>query len=303
LAERTGVEDLRGMISGPRAPEGRGVPTAKLAITLRDAAWWDGVARPFPAAARQDAYLPDSSVIRLTGQTAAGRPVALATKAGHNDGHHSHADVGTFILHVDGESLLCDPGRGRYSKEYFRLPRYENVFCNSFGHSVPRIACPAFPGIGGQLQSPGPEFGGRQQYHGTVIACETGPDEKSAVIDFHRAYDIPSLSLARRTLRLDPKKGNVLLEDAFAFDGAALEIEEAFVTWLPVDAEGASARVVGKRSILTLSIQEPAGATFTAASLAEECRINERDDILTRLAVALPRGATRFRLRMEIDSK
>jgi hypothetical protein len=295
LAERTGVDDLRGMISGPRAPEGRGVPTAKLAITLRDAAWWDGIARPFPATARQDAYLPDSGVIRLTGQTRDGRPVALATKAGHNDGHHSHADVGTFILHVDGESLLCDPGRGKYSKEYFRLPRYENIFCNSFGHGVPRV--------GGQLQSPGPEFGGRQQYHGTVVACETGSDEKSAVIDFHRAYDIPGLSLARRTLRLDPKNGDVSLEDTFAFDGAALEIEEAFVTWLPVSVEGASARVIGERSILTLSIQEPAGATFTAASLAEECRINERDGILTRLAVALPRGATRFRLRMEIDSK
>ena len=48
----------------------------------------------------------------------------------------------------------------------------------------------------------------------------------------------PSLSLARRTLRLDPKNGDVSLEDTFAFDGAALEIEEAFVTWLPVERGG-----------------------------------------------------------------
>ena len=108
----------------------------------------------------------------------------------------------------------------------------------------------------------------------------------------------PSLSLARRTLRLDPKNGDVSLEDTFAFDGAALEIEEAFVTWLPVSVDGATARIVGKHSTLTLAIQEPAGATFTATGLAEECRINERDGILTRLAVRLPAGATRFSMQL-----
>jgi hypothetical protein len=295
LAERTGVDDLAGLISGPRAPQGRGVPTAKLAITLRDAAWWDGVARPFPAAARQDAYLPDSGVIRLAGQTADGRPVALATKSGHNDGHHSHADVATIIYHVDGESLLCDPGRGKYSKEYFRQPRYDSVFCNSFGHGVPVI--------GGKLQAPGPEFGGHQQYHGTVIAYGASPDEKSAAIDFHRAYDLPTLSLARRTLRLDPKNGDVVLEDLFAFDGAALPIEEAFVTWFPVQVEGATARIIGARSSLVMKIEEPVGAVFTAAGLAEECRVNEREGVLMRLAVALPEGETHFRLNMRIGNK
>lgn len=292
LAERTGVAELRALANPPQVPQGRGVPTAKLAIVVRDAAWWDGRQLPFPPAAQQDAYLPDSAVIRLVGRTADGRAVALAIKAGHNDGHHSHTDIATFIYHVDGESLICDPGRGKYSKDYFRQARYENVFCNSFGHSVPVI--------GGRLQAPGPEFGGCKQYHGTVVACETGTDEKRAVVDFQRAYDLPALTLARRTLRLDPATGNALLQDEFAFAGPALPIEEVFVTWEAVEVAGPTARIRGRRSTLTLTIEEPTAATFSATRLEEACRANERDGVLTRLAAALPAGATRFRLRLAV---
>ncbi len=290
LATRTGVTDLQGLANPPQLPQGRGVPTAKLAIVMRDAAWWDGQQSPFPAAARQDVHLPASGVVRLVAQTADGRPVALAAKAGHNDGHHSHTDIAVFIYHVDGESLLCDPGRGKYSKDYFRQARYENIFCNSFGHGVPVI--------GGQLQAPGPEFGGCQQYHGTIVTYSTGPDEKTVAIDFHHAYNLPGLCLARRTLRLNAQNGEVMLEDLFDFDGAALPIEEAFVTWFPVQITGATAQIIGERSALSMTITEPATATFTVASLAEACRANERDGVLTRLAVALPAGTRRFRLHL-----
>ncbi len=290
LAERTGVADLRALANPPELPKGRGVPTAKLAIVLRDAAWWDGQQAPFPPAARCDAYLPDSGVIRLVGQTADGRP--LATKSGHNDGHHSHTDIATFIYHVDGESLLCDPGRGKYSKEYFRQARYQNIFCNSFGHGVPRI--------GGQLQAPGPEFGGCQQYRGMIVHHESAADAKSVVIDFHRAYDLPALTQARRILRLNPDTGETLLEDCFAFDGAALPIEEAFLTWFPVQVEDATARIVGKRSTLALTILQPTAARFTATILADDCRANEREGVLARLAVVLPAGGAVFGMKLEV---
>jgi len=290
LAERSGVDDLRGLLIAPDRLEGRGVATAKLPILLRDIAWWDGALRPFPAAARQDFYLPDCAVIKLVGQTADSRPVALAAKAGHNDGHHSHTDVGQFILHVDGESLLCDPGRGLYSREYFRQQRYENVFCNSLSHSVPRI--------GGRLQSPGPEFGGRQQHHGLIVEHGQRAGEKFVVIDFHHAYDLPALTLARRTLRLNPHTGEVFLEDVFAFDGPPLAIEEALVTWADVELHGARARVSGRRSRLELTVLQPAGAVFQAQRLEEECRANQRDGVLTRLTVALPAGETRFQVRI-----
>lgn len=289
LAERTGVDDLRGLLVDPARLEGRGVSTAKLAIVLRDIAWWDGQLRPFPAAAHQDWYLPDCAVIKFVGQTTQGRPVVLAAKAGHTDGHHSHTDIGHFILHVDGESLLCDPGRGLYSRDYFRQPRYENIFNNAIGHSVPRI--------GGKLQSPGPEFGGLRRYHGVIVDHGERGGEKYVVIDIHPAYELPTLTRARRTLRL-LEAGETMLEDEFAFEGAPLDIEEAFVTWFPVEVNGSTARIVGKRAALELSVQEPAGAAFQAVRLEAECRANQREGVLTRLSVALPAGTLRFRARI-----
>jgi hypothetical protein len=296
ISEHTGVTDLRHLILPAEQLEGFGVATAKLSIILRDCAWWNGETQPFPAAAHLDFFLPACGVAKFTGQTSQQKPVVLAAKAGHNDGHHSHTDIGSFIYHVNGESLLCDSGRGRYSKEYFRQHRYANIFCNSIGHSVPRI--------GGQLQAPGPEFGGRQQYHGMIVEHDTGGThaadglEKRMVIDYHKAYDLPALTQARRTLRFSAGDGVTMLEDTFDFDGPPLQIEEAFVTWETVALEGATARVCGKHSALEMLIDEPAGAVFQVERLEDECKENLRDGTLSRITVLLPEGQKTFRMRL-----
>ena len=291
LAERTGVEELRGLLGASDQIDRFGVLSAKLAIMLRNCAWWDGRPRPFPEPA--DAYLPDCGVIKLVGRATDGRPVAIGAVAGHTDGHHSHTDVGSFIYHLAGESLLCDPGPGRYSKAYFRQQRYENIFTNAIGHSVPRI--------GGQLQVPGPEFGGRRQYHGTIVEHGKRDGRTYAIIELQHAYAIPELQLARRTLQLNPQSGELLLEDEFAFDGPPLTIEEGFVTWGAVETSGPTARIAGAGAALTLSAEEPAGATFQATRLEEESNANRKPQVLTRLTLALPAGATRARIRIEPD--
>ncbi len=279
LSERTGVTDLMGLIVHPKQREGKGVIGAKLAINLRDAAWWDGEIHPFPASAFQDYDLPDYAVVKFVGQTAAKQPVILAAKAGHNDGHHSHTDVGSFLLNIDGENLLCDPGRGHYSREYFRQTRYGNIFNNSIGHNLPRI--------GNQLQAAGPEFGGRRQFQGAIISQGLVDGHKQVAIDFHKAYDLPALLLARRTLALAPETGEFVLDDHFVFDGERLAVEEGLVTWLPVKVEGAQAQIQGACSTLELTVEEPAGAVFKTQSLEEDCQANHREGVLTRLVVEL----------------
>jgi hypothetical protein len=290
IAEHTGVSELRNLILPADRLEGFGVATAKLSIMLRDCAWWDGETLPFPPSACTDFYLPACGVAKFAGRTDQRKPVVLAAKAGHNDGHHSHTDIATFIYHVDGESLLCDPGRGRYSKDYFRQSRYENIFCNSIGHNVPRI--------GGQLQAPGPEFGGSQQYHGEIIEHDASGSEKILVIDYHQAYNLPSLRKARRKLRFSAVNGVVMLEDTFEFEGTPLPVEEAFVTWETVALKGSMAHITGKHSALEMAIEEPAGAVFQVERLEAECRENKREGVLSRITVQLPDGKKKFRMRI-----
>src|SRR5262249_7330212 len=154
-----------------------------------------GKAAPFPTAVYVDAYLPACAVIKLNGQTAQGQHIILAAKAGTNTGHHYHLDIGHFNVTVNGESLLCDPARGLYTRAYLHEGRFENIFCNSFGHSVPRI--------GGQLQMPGPKFGGGTPLAtGKIIDHGLDNGNKFVVIDFAPLYGLPNLTLAHRKLRL-----------------------------------------------------------------------------------------------------
>lgn len=292
LAERTGIDDIRGLLVPLEKLKEQSANIAKLAITLRDVAWWDGTNLPFPASAHQDAYLPDCAMIKMAGHTNSDTSVLLATKAGHTDGHHSHTDIGTFILHVDGESLICDPGPGLYSREYFRQTRYENIFCNSLGHSVPLI--------GGHLQVPGPEFGGQREHCGVIVDHGERDNNKIVVMELQGAYPPNIVRLLRRTLHLNPATGETWLEDVFEFFETPLDIEEAFVTWFPVDVDGATARIAGTRTALELTIQEPAGASFLATKLEDECRKNQREGVLTRITTRLPEGASRFRLHIAV---
>jgi hypothetical protein len=290
IAARTGVPALTGLLVSPERLEGTGISAAKLPIVLRDAAWWDGVFHAFPPEAHQDMFLPDCAIAKFTGQTAQGQPVSLVAKAGHNDGHHSHTDIGHFILHVAGESLLCDPGRGLYSREYFRQHRYENFFNNSLSHSIPRID--------GKLQTPGPEFGGKKQYHGEIVEHGEREGCKYVLIDLQPAYDIADLERARRRLTFDPNRGELILEDDFAFSGAPLAIEEALVTWFPVKVSGGEAEILGSRASLNLQVIEPAGVQFTVEDRSEECRVNQREGHLTRLSLTLPDKTQRFVLKI-----
>jgi len=66
--------------------------------------------------------------------------MAAALKGGHNDEHHNHNDVGSFVVVVGDKPLLIDPGGEVYTARTFSNRRYESNVLNSFGHPVPMVA-------------------------------------------------------------------------------------------------------------------------------------------------------------------
>jgi len=259
LAERTDVTDLFGMLGGPT--------DWRFVTVLRNLLWWDGQRGDAPAL--EDVFLPVSGVARLVGDTAS-TPLVLAAKAGHNNEPHNQNDVGSFVLSIGGAVYLCDPGPGLYSKDYFGPKRYESIFANSYGHSVPLV--------GDTQQSPG------NKYRGAMERL----DEKSIRIRFEQAYDLTALEEASRTLTV--ADGAVVLEDTFRFEGDGMPVQEAFMTWLPVEVAGDVARVISGRG--TLEIRADEGA-FTTERLEEACKANRKSEVLTRIAVAYPPAAQR----------
>ena len=279
LAERTGEPSLLNLLAPPAEIGG----DWRLQMMTRNMLWWNGE-RPARAEVT-DAYLPVGGVARLVGATAEGETVVVAAKAGHNAENHNQNDIGSFLIHVAGENLLTDPGRGLYSRFYFGPQRYDNLFANSYGHSVPRI--------GGQLQAPG------REYEGQMTEVQTEGAVKAATVEFAHAYAVDGLTQLTRCLRL---AGNtVWVEDGVGFDGAGQEVEEAFLTWHAVEADGATATVRGERHTARLTIEAPTGATWAVERLEEACRANAKAGVLTRLTFTLPAApATTARLRVEV---
>lgn len=281
LAERTGETALLDLTTYP--PHGE--QSWRTGLMLRNMLWWDGMQRQ-PAAVA-DAYLPSAGVARLTGRTAQGAAVVVAIKAGHNAENHNQNDVGSFIVHVDGETLLCDPGAGLYNRQYFSAERYENVFANSYGHSVPRI--------GEHLQEAGREYAGR------VLGVESEGAVKNVDMDIARAYPLANLAHLLRTLSVSGT-GTVILSDVAEFDSEPLDVEEALITWLPVEVKGATALIRGERHALHLTIEQPAGATFACEEMRDACRANQKEGLLRRITFMVPAAARMSAMvRMEIE--
>jgi len=136
-----------------------------------------------------------------------GMMYGFAAKGGHNDEPHNHNDVGSFILHAGGVSLLADMGWGMYSAQYFSEQRYTFICTSSSGHSVPIVD--------GQLQ----EAGRERKAQVRAAVCEA--DRDVLELELAGAYPVERLcSLVRRFEWRKEQVPVLVLTDSYQIAGS-----------------------------------------------------------------------------------
>ena len=186
-----------------------------------------------------DAYLDDLAVALLRFQDAAGHLWELAVKAGHNDEHHNHNDIGSYLLNIDGQRMLTEIGAPEYVKDFFGQGRYTFLATRSLGHPVPII--------NGYEQPAGAAF------RGTILRHEFTPQAATLEIDLTSAY--PAAAGCNRCLRkleIDKHRGTLRITDTF--DLQKLEsLETAIITESPCEGGDNRVRIAAGCTTLVLT--------------------------------------------------
>lgn len=212
---------------------------ARFGALVRDFVWTDmhlqGV--PWKDAAY---FLPDAEWF-ITRKTNAGMIYSFAAKGGHNDEPHNHNDLGSFILHAQGDSVLTDLGAGEYTKQYFQEASRYSYLCNSsLGHSVPIIE--------GNEQMTGP------LYKAKVLKVEQEDFLQLFSLDLTEAYPSGNLVKLIRSFTLqDEAHVQLKLKDEYEFLELPSALVERFVTlYLPEIVHEGLIRIKGSSQQLDL---------------------------------------------------
>lgn len=150
-------------------------------------------------------WFVDAGVLICRPREDAERGLGVALKGGDNAEHHNHNDVGTFVVALDGEIPLVDPGSEVYTARTFSSKRYESNVLNSYGHPVPLVA--------GKMQRTGRQAAAR------VVKTEFTDREDTIVLDIRDAYSVKELRKLVRTFVFSREgAGSLTVTDEVEFD-------------------------------------------------------------------------------------
>ncbi len=111
--------------------------------------------------------------------------LATAIIGNDNGVNHNHNDVGSYIVVLNGQVLIVDPGGETYTARTFGPHRYDSNVLNSFGHSVPLVA--------GKMQQTGAKA------KAVTLKTDFTDAQDTLVFDIRSAYAVADLQKLTRT--------------------------------------------------------------------------------------------------------
>lgn len=283
LSRRLDIPDLM-RLARMQPPNRR----SELGWALRSLDWWPS---PKPAGAFVSAkhdWFPQMQwmVARLDPSDA--NALVLAAKGGHNEEMHNQNDVGNIIVHVQGESVIPDVGRGRYTKAYFGPDRYKHLVNSSLGHSVPVVN--GFEQVQGRTHA------------AQVIAHSAGADADRLAIEMKDAYpaDARLQSLKRSvTLHRNAKHGRIELVDDVVFAGGPGTVDSVITTFAAVEIGPSAVVLRGKRGALTIGFEPAAVSATVTTEHNVDLASGPADVHLVHFTLKAPAAAALIRLVIE----
>jgi len=199
------------------------------------------------------------------------RPFAVALKGGHNEEHHNHNDVGSYVVVLGDQPVLLDPGAEVYTKRTFSGQRYDSQLLNSFGHPVPRI--------GGTLQKAG------RQARANVVSTEFTDAADTLVLDIASAYPVEGLQMLTRSFVYSREgAGSLTVADHMVCD-APQTFETVLVTRGTFEQVGPTTLKVtdGDQAVL-IEITAPGAFTIVVDDLKDD---SKQDPVAKRMGILL----------------
>jgi hypothetical protein len=155
-------------------------------------------ASPLP----RDVWLPSVQVRLARGAVGSAAGLTLAAKGGHDDEHHNHNDVGSFVVALGGVPVAVDAGRPTYTRQTFSDDRYAIWTMQSSWHNVPTVA---------GVDQPASRAAAARD----VVASASG-----VAMELADAYPGSGVSSWHRSAALDRSSGVVTVRDAWSFASA-----------------------------------------------------------------------------------